>query len=733
MNKKKRILTIVVLLVAIFAVVLIALDCVFVYLFSKTWQEVLTTSTNYIIAGLVVAGVGVWLAMDYRVRVGNRVLKVNVDLENSRWLTKKDIHQNDGFTTVNFEKLNTVVDGIPVAAEVKKDELTVVLRKPIHTLVIGSTGTGKTSSFVSPSIEIISRTKTQPDMVITDPKGELYRKHAESLKNNGYNVHIIDLNSPFTSTRYNLLDGVINKTSRLKNLKIEVVRGKYVIDNKTFKTMEEAERQKALSERELDTQIFIELQDFIYAMYPSTRTNDPIWENGSREFIFAILLGMWEDLRDGYLPEEKFNLFNLYKTITDYSVGECEVVREYLETRDETSRVKSLTNTVLTAEGRTLSSYLTSVQEAVQWLADKGITAITSQSDIHFFDWDEKPNVLFLKIPDHLRTRYKLATLIVSQMYKSLVDKANDNAKYGITKEEELLRHTYFLMDEFGNMPKFSNLDKIVTVGRSRGIFFVPVIQDHNQMDNKYGKEVANTVRSNCPIQIFIGTNDENTRKDFSEKCGKRKIRQISYSETNNASVSTSAQSVPLIYPSELEKLNDTGNGEFGNMIVLCPATYPLKSKITPYFMAKKFYGDKQAIEEARTPNMFDEKKNRYDIKMLTAFIRNDLTAQIATEIAQKEDIEAPKTQDERTTVVAANSIVMQKLNNKIDKYKSVLPAEVYNCLRYGTLQERLDIVQSLLDTNNKSISVVELAVIKQYIIGLIGEIDITRRDSNDG
>ena len=287
-------------------------------------------------------------------------------------------------------------------------------------------------------------------MVITDPKGELYRKHAESLKNNGYNVHIIDLNSAFTSTRYNLLDGVINKTSRLKNLKIDVVRGKYVIDNKTFKTMEEAERQKALSERELNTQIFIELQDFIYAMYPSTRTNDPIWENGSREFIFAMLLGMWEDLRDGYLPEEKFNLFNLYKTVTDYAIGECEVVREYLETRDEASRVKGLSNTVLTAEGRTLSSYLTSIQEAVQWLADPGITSITSQSDVHFFDWDEKPNVLFLKIPDHLRNRYKLATLIVSQMYKALVDKANDNAKYGITKEEELLRHSYFLMDEFG-------------------------------------------------------------------------------------------------------------------------------------------------------------------------------------------------------------------------------------------------------------------------------------------
>ena len=237
MNGKKRILLIVLLLLAIFVVVLVSLDCIFVYLLGKTWQEVLYTATNYILAALVVAGIGVWVAMDYRVRVGNRVLKVNVDLENSRWLTKRDIKQNDGFTTVSFDKLNTVADGIPVIAEVKNDDLTITLRKPIHTLVIGSTGTGKTSSFVSPSIEILSRTKTQPNMVITDPKGELYRKHAESLKNNGYNVHIIDLNSAFTSTRYNLLDGVINKTSRLKNLKIDVVRGKYVIDNNTFKTM----------------------------------------------------------------------------------------------------------------------------------------------------------------------------------------------------------------------------------------------------------------------------------------------------------------------------------------------------------------------------------------------------------------------------------------------------------------------------------------------------------------
>ena len=75
MNGKKRILLIVLLLLAIFVVVLVSLDCIFVYLLGKTWQEVLNTATNYILAALVVTGIGVWVAMDYRVRVGNRVLK----------------------------------------------------------------------------------------------------------------------------------------------------------------------------------------------------------------------------------------------------------------------------------------------------------------------------------------------------------------------------------------------------------------------------------------------------------------------------------------------------------------------------------------------------------------------------------------------------------------------------------------------------------------------------------
>ncbi len=128
---------------------------------------------------------------------------------------------------------------------------------------------------------------------------------------------------------------------------------------------------------------------------------------------------------------------------------------------------------------------------------------------------------------------------------------------------------------------------------------------------------------------------------------------------------------------------------------------------------------------------MFDEKKNRYDIKILSSFIRNDVIAAQHTETVQEDMVVSPKPKEEEKTV-ATNSVVMQKLNGKIEKYKTLLPTEIYNSLRYGTLSERLDIVQSLLDTNDKTISVVELAVIKQYIVGLTGEIDISRRDNNE-
>ena len=620
LTKSQKILLAVVLCIVGAAIVFFALAFLGATVFKQDFMSLLTQWQLYAIWGaVVVVGVAV-VCLDVRMRGSRRVLKVNVDLENSHFMSKQEIAKNDGFTITKLSKLGEIEDGIPVSAEMVKDDISIILKKPSHCLTIGTTGSGKTSAFISPMLQILCRTKTKPSMVITDPKGELYTLHSAKLKEEGYKVSIIDLADVYHSTRWNPFNDVWRKTDKILNAKIEQRRGKYYLEDEEFLTEAEAEEKRKAQEAALKDEIFVDLQDLIYTMCPIENKNESSWEKGARDFILAIAVAFWEDVFDGYMPREKFNLYNIYRTISEYAKGDCDELRAYFATRSPSSKTHGLANTVLVAEDRTLSSYLTDVNQYMTWMADTGISALTSGNEIEFSDFDEMPNALFLKIPDEKENRHKLVTLFMTQMYKALVEKATLNKKQGKADTQELLRNVYFIMDEFGNMPRFHKIDSVVTVGRSRKIWLIPVIQDFNQLDDKYGKDVAGIIKSNCNIKVFIGTNDENTKREFSDLCGKKKVKQISYSENKDMSVSTSAQSVPLIYPNELDKLNDTGNGQFGNVIVSCMGNYPIRGKFTPMFLAKAVYATQKADVVPGKFVDFDEDSVYYDISKLTAY-----------------------------------------------------------------------------------------------------------------
>ena len=133
-----------------------------------------------------------------------------------------------------------------------------------------------------------------------------------------------------------------------------------------------------------------------------------------------MALRMWEDVRDGYMPKEKFNLYNLWWNLTEYARGECEVLKEYIdECADETSRAKGMASTVLVSEDRTLSSYLGSVNQYLHWMADGGVAQLTSGNEVEFGLFDEEPNALFIKIPDMKEGRHGLVSLMLLQLYKA--------------------------------------------------------------------------------------------------------------------------------------------------------------------------------------------------------------------------------------------------------------------------------------------------------------------------
>lgn len=664
----------------------------FAEIFGKIWL--------YGLWGASAIGVTFYLLFEYRTLGSRRVKKVNVDLEDSHFMSLREMSRNAGFTVTKFSELGTVKDGIPIIIqrEKHKADMDVVLHDPIHAMLLATTGTGKTVSYISPSIEVLCRTKSKPCIVVTDPKGELYRRHANSLKKNGYNVHVIDLRDTYHSTLWNPFNDVWRKTDEM-TMRVEQIKGKYYLNGIEYLTREDAEdarRQRAIK---LKDEIYVDIQDLINTMCPVDSGESKSWQQGARDLLVGLALRFWEDVRDGYMPREKYNLYNLWWNLTEYAKGECDVLKKYIdEIADDFSRAGGMANTVLVSQDRTLSSYLGSVNQYLHWMADGGIAQLTSGNEIEFMDWDESPNALFIKVPDDKDNRHTLVSLMLMQLYKALVEKATRNELMHKTNDRELLRACYFLMDEFGNLPKIPKLENTITIARSCRIYLVPVLQSLVQLENVYGKTPGEQIRDNCNIRIFMGTNDEQTRHVISEACGKKKAKQISYNEEKGMSVSTSAQSVPLIHESELGRLNDPKGGVIGNAVVLVSGNYPIIGRTTPVFKAQDIFCLEESSEPQNDFMEFDEKSNRYDIA-LTVWFEEEMQ-RLEDEGDEAENFTAA-VQEEVIATEMQNFVIakiQEKIKKSLDKLKEKISLEDCTRLAAADTRGKIMILDELAD-----------------------------------
>jgi len=258
--------------------------------------------------------------------------------------------------------------------------------------------------------------------------------------------------------------------------------------------------------------------------------------------------------------------------------------------------------------------FILPVNSYMQQLSDDGIMSMTSENDLDVVNMDESPNAVFIIVPDERFTRHRFVTLFITQMYKELVEKANLNLRRGEKDMAILKRNTYFVLDEFANLPKFENIEGMVTVARSRGIRFLFVLQSYSQLTAKYGRDVADILKGNCNIKIFIGSDDSETRKEFSELCGQKKIKQFSVNTNadNPASSNTGATTQPLITVGMLERLN---GDEKGDAIVSVRGYEPIWSHFTPSYELKKVYFPEGKAEIGkREAVLFEKNKYVFDI-----------------------------------------------------------------------------------------------------------------------
>ena len=563
----------------------------------------------------------------------------------SRWVTEKELKTEKKFMFCTWSTVRNSNDGILLRSQLKNNNLEINMYKPIHAMIIGTTGTGKTQKYIEPSIQILSSTKTKPSFVIADPKGEIYEKHSHKLKAEGYDVKAFNLRQPYASARWNPLDNAYMMYHKAHNLydnvkthvgvnpadlKLKIIAREYnhewfEYEGVAYPNKEALDMDLNSKKAELIDLAENELREIATILCPIENKNDSSWDRGAQEFVYGTLLAM---LEDSLVPElgmtrERFNFYNLAR-IANFKDPDPDnpykTLRQYYLGRDKFSKVLQLVTTAINNAPTTTKSYMGIVSARLGIFNDSGMCFATSCNEMNFDDYANKPTALFIIIPDEKESRHGIATMMISQLYKKLVDLANNYP------DNKLPRAVYFLLDEFANLPKIEKIDTMITVSRSRNVFFSLVIQSFSQLNAKYGDDVAATLKGNCPIKIFIGTDDAKTCEEFSKLCGDITLETTSTSESRqkdekgkenpNKTTSLSTTSRPLIYPDELGHLgNKDGTGE---IIVKILNEFPMRFNstmcwATPMFdhtKASSDYVPSRALNEAEVSYSIIDRNN---------------------------------------------------------------------------------------------------------------------------
>jgi len=593
---------------------------------------------------LPLGGVALWLSGFFGKDAKSKKV---TQFYSNRWMSKSEVNRKYLYASLaTLKNLKPKRSGALVRFEMVGREVHInYVGNDFHTIVLGTTGSGKGLCYVNPFIYSLGHRGDKPNMVITDPKGELYAMMAETLRRQGYDVQVFNLAEPSKSSRWNPLEDAWNMFQRAHNLDKELkkhvnVEPKslglriiasqypnewYEFNKIAFPSYAMADMERKTLKQRLLSECAADVKDICSVICPIENDRDPSWEMGARDLIQGTVLAMLEDSINPELgmTKERFNFYNVFKImcLRDNDPNAMfATVKNYFEGRDKLSEAATLAQTVVSNADRTMQNFFGVVTQKLAMFADKGICYVTSGTEVDFTSFAKKPNAFFLIIPDQIKVRHPLATLCVAQLYKALVNTAN---ALGGTMPWE----THYILDEFGNMPKLPDFATMITVARSRGIRLHLILQDYKQLDTIYGQNEAVTIKNNCNTQIFIGVNDQETRKQFSDLLGEMALEIETESESKSTdkkaeggggskSTNKSTVSRPLLPPNELL------DNKMGTNYVYCFGNNPFKATVTPWFKVVQ----NGLVQLYKAPDVFiaskyfDEAAVHYDIRR-----RNDI------------------------------------------------------------------------------------------------------------
>lgn len=479
-----------------------------------------------------------------------------------------------------------------------------------HVGVIAATRLGKTSEYVIPTILSFAKQKTKKRMIISDPKGELYKTTAETLRQEGYNVKLFNFRDYQHSEYWNPLTPIYRLYQKAYSIEDEVgiVETDHGVRNIfrgiIYESQEELDEAIDRAQSILMEEVGNEIDKIAMITISTSNGKDPYWEDSARILLTALIWAMLEDSHpeegQDTITEEKFS-FSTALTIMDSmrdGSGSNYNDEGFFASRKLTSKALALAkNCILENASTTRKCIISSFNTKMSIYKSSTIRLITSCNSFEMSELidEEKPIAIFIAYKDELKAHYQVISSLVQNAYSYLIEHANQKAS------GKLDVPFYFILDEFGNFPKITDFETVVSACAGRNIWFILILQSYAQLNNVYGQHIAEIIRDNLNLHVFIGSNNPETLDEFSRECGQ--ITRISplcalngsKEEIENYQIET----IPLMPKSILADL------KVGECIVTeANCGYVLYSKLERYFQCEEFNKLPQADDKKYTTNI---------------------------------------------------------------------------------------------------------------------------------
>ena len=402
-------------------------------------------------------------------------------------------------------------DSIPLTQHIRLGLDTHKHRRSLNVLVIGGSGAAKTRSFVLPNI-----LTANTNYVITDPKSEVLLATGGYLKEQGYDVRVLNLVNLEQSDGYNPFCYLRDEKDVLK-----------LVNNLIQSTTPKGSHE-----------------------------SDPFWTKAETALLQAIILMLFQEA-----PEYEQN-FSMVMRVLEYAevreedeghVSPLDLLFESIERRKPDSVAVRQYKVFKLAAGKTAKSILVSTAVRLAPFNLPQIQALTEHDDMDLYTLGEKKVALYAVIPDNDNTFNFLVSLLYAQAFQALYYSA-DQIHHG-----PLPRHVRFVLDEFAAMPLPGFTRELATM-RSRSISASVIIQNMAQIKELY-KDSWETIPGNCDTILYLGGNESSTHKYVSEMLGKATIDTKTRGQTKgkSGSYSTNFQisGRELLTPDEVRKLDN--------------------------------------------------------------------------------------------------------------------------------------------------------------------------------